>query len=244
MASDLPAPTRHLLLTLAVLANWPGGIVPERYTKSLTGLAELTGMSRRSVMAHLNTAEKTEDVDGWVVRYRPTVARARAEKARTAYRLTIPARASAALAEQPIELRSRAGDAPENGPSRAGDAPELGQELPPSRAGAAHKPFLSSSSSSSHHAQTAIAGALGLEEEEADTIYRRIIAERKPIAPSRYINALIASGDIEQYRPTPAHTSSPTYTGPHCDFVDPGDGTDYCATCSGHRKHAKHRNAA
>lgn len=118
LASKLPASARLVLLALAVVADWPCGKTPERFTPSLSTLADLTGLSRRTVMDHLNIAE----ADGWVERYRPLVEKARADKERTRYRLMVDkASATVALA-------------------RAGDALELGQEMPQARAPVAHKP--------------------------------------------------------------------------------------------------------
>lgn len=86
LASELPPPARQVLLTLAVLADWPSGRTPAEHTPSLTRLARSTGLSRSTVADHLNRLES----DGWVTRLRPGAARAQAEKARTQYRLVVP----------------------------------------------------------------------------------------------------------------------------------------------------------
>jgi hypothetical protein len=100
----------------------------------------------------------------------------------------------------------------------------------------------SSSSSGSRRPQTRIAVELGVEEEEANQIYNRILAERDPKAPSRYVDDLIASGDIARFRS--AAKPVVTYAGPRCAFVDPRDGSGLCARCHMPQPHAKHGAAA
>jgi hypothetical protein len=151
-ASDLPPLSRLLALTVATWADVRTGIIPDRLQPSLTTLEGATGMVRASVRKHLDTLEAA----GWLKRDRPSVAAARSAKARTKYSIKIP-RGAAVSDPDGIELgqdipNARAGDAldeqelgQEAPQARAGDALELGQELTPSRAGAA----LSSSSSSS-----------------------------------------------------------------------------------------------
>jgi hypothetical protein len=85
-SSDLPPLSRLLLLTLATWADVKTGIIPARLTPSLSVLEEGTGMDRSTVRRHLNKLE----AEKWVGRDRPDVVDARAKKARTRYRLTIP----------------------------------------------------------------------------------------------------------------------------------------------------------
>lgn len=77
-----------------------------------------------------------------------------------------------------------------------------------------------------------------MEEEEARKIFNRIRTERQPAAPSRYVDSLIASGDIAQFR-TNAR-AAPAYIGPRCSYVTPTDGTGLCATCGMPAAHARH----
>lgn len=145
-SSDLPSLSRLLALTLATWADVRTGRIPPRLTPSLTTLEGATGMARASVRNHLNKLE----AEGWVVRERPPVAAARAEKARTLYKIRIPK--GVAVPESDGEelghevAEARAGDAlaePKLGQEvpqpRAGDALELGQEMPWARAGDALK---------------------------------------------------------------------------------------------------------
>lgn len=144
--SDLPSLSRLLALTLATWADVRTGRIPPRLTPSLTTLEGATGMARASVRNHLNKLE----AEGWVVRERPSVAAARAEKARTLYKIRIPK--GVAVPEPDGEelgqevVAARAGDALVQPPvgqevpqPRAGDALELGQEMPLARAGDALK---------------------------------------------------------------------------------------------------------
>ena len=84
--SALPSPSRHLALTLATWADIATGVIPPRFMPSLSTLEAATGLTRKTVRAHL---DRLED-DGWVDRDRPTETEAR-RGARTQYRLTIPA---------------------------------------------------------------------------------------------------------------------------------------------------------
>ncbi|MGW5430394.1 hypothetical protein ACWET9_24760 [Streptomyces sp. NPDC004059] len=117
-------------------------------------------MARASVRNHLNKLEAA----GWVTRERPTVAAARAEKARTLYKIRVPK--GAVVPESDGEelgqdvAEARAGDALAQPPvgqempqARAGDALELGQEMTLARAGAALKSSCSSSSSDEYQPQ-------------------------------------------------------------------------------------------
>lgn len=160
--SSLPPLSRGLALTIATWADVRTGVIPDRLMPSLTTLESATGMARGSVRTHL---DKLED-GGWLGRNRPSVAAARAEKARTQYKLRVP-RGAAVPDTDGIELgqeltNSGAGAAlvaqelgqelPQAG---AGAAPVLGHELTTTRAGAA----LSSSSSSTTSAEYQQAGA-------------------------------------------------------------------------------------
>lgn len=235
LASDLPAPARLVLLTLCVAANWPGGYVPAEFGPSLSGMADRTGLSRRAVAGHLNDIEHTSERDGWVVRSRPTKANARSKKERTQYQLSIPASARHALA--PTRKKGTA-SAP-GALASAGGALELVQEVHWASAPGAHNQVFSkpsSSSSSSPKPIARIAAALTEDEEEARRIYDRVISERKPKAPARYIDALIASGDIAQFRgPATKPAPSGATTHPYQD-----SGRDYCARCHMPEKHARH----
>jgi len=96
----------------------------------------------------------------------------------------------------------------------------------------------SSSSSAPNRPVTRIADALQIEEEEARKVFNRIRLERQPAAPSKYVDALIASGDLAQFRTTTK--PAPTYTGRRCSYIAPTDGTGLCATCGMPAAHARH----
>jgi DNA-binding transcriptional ArsR family regulator len=81
--SSLPAPARHLALTIATWADVGTGMIPERFQPSISVLAEATGLSEATVKRHLRVLE----ADGWLVRDRPEISR---EHARTQYALTVP----------------------------------------------------------------------------------------------------------------------------------------------------------
>lgn len=84
--SGLPAPARHVALTIATWADVGTGVIPERFQPSISTLAEATGMSATSVKKHLTVLESA----GWLLRDRPDIALARTEHARTQYALMVP----------------------------------------------------------------------------------------------------------------------------------------------------------
>lgn len=62
--SDLPAPARHLALTLATWADIETGIIPDRFQPAKETLEQATGLSRGAVFKHLNTLDDA----GWISR--------------------------------------------------------------------------------------------------------------------------------------------------------------------------------
>lgn len=84
-ASDLPPPSRLIMLVLADVAEVGTAEIPERFTPSLAVLARETGLDRSTVQRHLAAL----DAAGWMVRSRPTP-KEQWEGERTRYRLTIP----------------------------------------------------------------------------------------------------------------------------------------------------------
>ncbi|MGW6872859.1 hypothetical protein ACWGHA_11050 [Streptomyces xanthophaeus] len=149
-SSELAPLSRLLALTVATWADVRTGIIPDRLQPSLSTLEGASGLARASVRTHL---DKLED-GGWLKRNRPSVAAARAVKARTKYKLLIP-KGVIVPDSDGIELgqelpSSRAGDAlevqelgQELPQARAGDAPVLGQEMTVTRAGAALSSYVS-----------------------------------------------------------------------------------------------------
>jgi hypothetical protein len=85
-ASGLPAPSRLILLTLAAHTDAGTCVVPAKFTPSLSTLAERTGLTRKTVIVHLDAL----DTAGWVERDKPDPAAQRSKRACTQYKLTIP----------------------------------------------------------------------------------------------------------------------------------------------------------
>jgi DNA-binding transcriptional MocR family regulator len=84
-ASDLPSPSRLIVLVLLEVAVPDTAEIPTRFSPSQATLVSETGLSRRTVQRHLEDLERA----GWIVRQRPDEARQRAgECAR--YRLCVP----------------------------------------------------------------------------------------------------------------------------------------------------------
>jgi hypothetical protein len=196
LASDLPAPSRHLMLTLATWADMSTATIPTKFTPSLTVLTNTTGLDRATVRRHLNRLER----DGWVVRRRPAPEKARAEHARTTYRLTIPDK-QAARGTEPL--------------ARGTEPPELGAE---SRKARGTVPLITNPYQD-NHARTrarrdltpATAAAemkkiLGqpITEQDAETAIRDFLQNANGAIPNKLRDFCKAVRDHpERYRPTP-----------------------------------------
>lgn len=113
--STLPAPARHILLTLATWTDHRTAAIPDRYTPSLTVLATATGLARSTVAKHLDALETA----GWLVRTRPTVDAARRDHERTRYRLVVPVDNPPELVRQPDQA------SPAHGPGWSASRTEL-----------------------------------------------------------------------------------------------------------------------
>lgn len=172
-ASALHGIARALLLHLAVLADWPGGKVPPRYSPSLSELAEKSGFSRRAVAMHLNAAEEA----GWLVRTRPDVAKARADKDTTVYGLRAPASARHALASAP-------------------DAPELVHDMHWASARGAHKPVLTNTKPAAAAAADFVATQTGATDEVAERVVADLVEEKNPRSLIGLLRRLDADGDL------------------------------------------------
>lgn len=144
--SELPAPARHVALTIATWADVKTGRVPARHTPSLSTLAEATGLGRSTVRRGLNALES----EGWIGRDRPDPVAARTKQARTRYRLRVPkgvdVPANGGQEEAPEDAEPRAAAAPgeeglgpERPQGRAAVTPDLGPERAQPRATAAPK---------------------------------------------------------------------------------------------------------
>lgn len=84
-ASDLPSPSRLIMLTLADAAEVGTAEIPPQFTPSIRVLAGETGLDKSTVKRHLAALEEA----GWVVRSRPD-AKAMWQGERTRYRLDLP----------------------------------------------------------------------------------------------------------------------------------------------------------
>jgi DNA-binding MarR family transcriptional regulator len=83
-ASRLPQPAKALLLHMAVWADYRTGEISHTYTRSLSGIADATGLDRRTVARYLCRLANA----GWITRHQPTVSESR-KGARTWYELEI-----------------------------------------------------------------------------------------------------------------------------------------------------------
>lgn len=141
--SSLLPPSRHLALTIATWANTETGVVPSRFTPSLSTLAEATGLDRSTVRRHLTKLEK----DGWLVRNRPDPEEARTRHARTGYRLAVPVDA---------DTSEEAGARGTQPPGLGAHSPQAGGTEPPglgaenTKARGTQPPKQSSNPSSNH----------------------------------------------------------------------------------------------
>lgn len=65
--SEMPPAAGHIMLTLAVLADWDTGVIPDEFSPSLDDLVKLTRLSKSAVAEWLGALE----VSGWLKRERP-----------------------------------------------------------------------------------------------------------------------------------------------------------------------------
>lgn len=132
--SGLPAPARHIALTLATWADIETGVIPDRYQPSQKGLLAATGMGKPTLLKYL----KTLTVAGWVSAAAPTPHAARTQHARTHYSLTVPPGLGLQVTQpgstgDPASKRAGSAGDPALGqgvtqPGSTGD-PELGQQV-------------------------------------------------------------------------------------------------------------------
>jgi hypothetical protein len=127
LKSDLPAPARHVMLTLAAIADFKTGAIPAEHSRSLSELADATGLGRSTTARILNLLEAS----GWVKRDRPEVTAARTEGAKTAYALKIGGSPAAGLGVVPERDQVDAKGSPAPGPGlvplRDGGSPAAGR---------------------------------------------------------------------------------------------------------------------
>lgn len=193
--SDLAPQSRLMALTLLAMSNPKTCVIPAEYTPSLTRLEQMTGLSRRSVQRELNALE----TDGWVVRKRPAVEDARANKERTRYRLMIPkARATQTLAGPDYPDMARATGTP----ARATQTPELGPQGHRARATQTLIPDPSQTidqTAARNGPERIVIEATGANAEEAAAIVRRIRNERDPKSMIGFLRRMAEDGDLAQH---------------------------------------------
>lgn len=121
LKSDLPAPARHVMLTLAAIADFKTGVIPAEHTPSLSEISAATNLARSTVARTLNVLEAS----GWVERDRPDVVAARTEGAKTAYVLKIGGSPTVGLGVVPEGDQVDAQGSPTVGPDLVpqGDGP-------------------------------------------------------------------------------------------------------------------------
>ncbi|MEU7905339.1 hypothetical protein [Actinoplanes sp. NPDC049118] len=65
--SAMPSTGRHIMLTLAIKADWETGVIPCEHSPSLTTLAVMTGLAKSTIVEWLDVLETA----GWIKRDRP-----------------------------------------------------------------------------------------------------------------------------------------------------------------------------
>jgi hypothetical protein len=258
-ASKLKAVTRALLMHMGVLADWPGGVIPDRYSPSLAKLVEITGFSRRAIQEHLNLAEE----EGWIKRDRPTTAQALGAGERTTYRLLIP---DVQLVPNALGHEAH----PPRAPRALGRAPgalgtdqavvrnaenALGHLLhgggaPGALGGVRQVPSTISSSISTTTTAAAVAVKGPVRKilqarpdwdlATAEAVLKKILEGREIRNPAAYVASVIAADNLDQYEEEA--TPPRVYTGPRCDLVL-GLDDQTCDSCNLPAGHPAHRSA-
>jgi hypothetical protein len=115
----MKTPAKAILWDLLMRAN-ENGVIPARWTPSLTELSDSTCLGRSTVTTYLRALEAT----GWVVRERPSVADAINNGRRTQYRLAIGS------FDLPPELKhEKHVRKPKKDAAEGGSGADIGQEL-------------------------------------------------------------------------------------------------------------------
>ena len=134
-ASNLPAPSRLVLLVLAIRADATTGTIPAEFSPSHAQLAADTGLSRRAIVTHLAAVE----ADGWLRVKRAPIAQQRAEHTPNQYRLALPKTTEKLVQDvHPEPPKASAPAAPPPTRASAPRAPRLVQEVHQASAGGAH----------------------------------------------------------------------------------------------------------
>lgn len=126
--SDLPAPARLVMLTLADVAEVGTAEIPPQHTPSLSVLADETGLNESTVKRYLNDLERL----GWLVRTRPSAEGARLRGERTRYRLALPPGVEVGAGEAQ-EGAQRAHEGAERAQPRAQEEPSPGRTQRPKK---------------------------------------------------------------------------------------------------------------
>jgi DNA-binding transcriptional ArsR family regulator len=95
-ASGLPQTSRDIGFALCRRMDAGTTTIPARHSPSLTELARVVGVSRRTIMRHLNLLAAA----GWITRTRPPRGQAAAH-ATTSYTVTVPAATTSSISDQP-----------------------------------------------------------------------------------------------------------------------------------------------
>lgn len=182
LTSDLPPQERLLVLALLAMTDQHNAVIPAQYTPSLTRIQSMTGQSPATVKRALNSLEKA----GWVVRKRPDMAKARADKERTRYALKVPRAGLTQSLARPTESL-------ELGSQRATG---LGSQRATS-----HTPFHTDQNQQAlpTSPEARVREATGATADEAIAIVKRIREERNPRSLDGFVKHLAASGDLGQY---------------------------------------------
>jgi DNA-binding transcriptional ArsR family regulator len=124
--SDLPSPSRLIMLVLADVADTGTAEIPPQRTPSVAVLSTETGLDRRTIQRHLDALDEA----GWLSRVRPSE-REQWFGHRVRYRLLLPA--WAVVAEDPEEVAQDHGVVAQDRTGAAEDRQDGGTEPPLSR---------------------------------------------------------------------------------------------------------------
>lgn len=203
--SDLPGPARLVALALCALTDWRTATIPEEFTPSLSRITEMTGLARSTVTSQLNALER----DGWVVRKRPDVAKARALKTRTQYRMRVPKGAKLTGLPHPespglaspgdgLARPIRTGLAsPGDGLASPARGLELVRETDWASPGDGHVSTAPTKSTTAA-AELAVMESTGATHDEATAIVTRIRNERNPRSIAGLVRRMAQDGDLRE----------------------------------------------
>jgi len=216
--SDLTATQRLICYTIATWADLHTGVIPEKWTPSISRIAKAAGLDPSTVKRNLPRVVEA----GWLAKTSPSLEAARTRHARNQYRLALPA--AVAVPDDGVDragrtvhqARDTTAEAGRTGhPSWAHSAPSQGAQDTQAGRTAHHSKSLSPKGLSKSDARAAVAEELAaatgrqIDDEWAEKVAKQILgaASGDVASPVAYVTTAIRraadDGTVNRFLPTP-----------------------------------------